>query len=193
MTEQPPAGLPGDRPPPPPEETPTTEQPVQGWDALSPTAPAPTGDATEYLAANAGRYTRLALTTRLTSAGYPLDTVEAAWAAVDREDAAAGRRDRRGQVSGLIAWAYFLTWLALTTGWLAGNMGQPSPVLALSGVLGLVLLVPGALGFYLTRGSSRLRRAGAGTAVAFTVMPLLILVALAGSCAAIIPPFKPLM
>jgi hypothetical protein len=204
-----------DQPPRPPDEEPTPGTPMPGGPPPSPgpppsvspppapsTAPAPIGwasppyqppapppdDITGYLRAHAGRYTREALTARLVSAGHGRDAIDGAWAAVDAEDAAAGRRDRRGTVSAIVGGAYLLTWLAITVMWLVGAPYQGGSVLLVSGILAFFLFIPGVIGFALARNSRRLRRAGTGTAIAFALVPLLILGALAGTCVAIVPP-----
>jgi hypothetical protein len=145
-------------------------------------------DPTGYLRAYAGRYTREALTARLTAAGHGPEAIASAWATVEAEDAAGGRRDRRGTVSKIIGGAYVATWLAVTLSWLASSPDQAGSVALVSGVFALALFVPGILGYVLTRLSGRLRRAGIGTAVAFALVPLVILVALAGTCVSIVPP-----
>lgn len=181
-------GVPGD-PPPPPTPTPATGGPTIGWAGPEYQLPVPSADdPTGYLRANAGRYTRDALTARLAAAGHPTEAIAAAWATVDAEDTAEGRRDRRGAVSGLIAGAYLLTWLGITVAWLVADTSQSWSVVAVSGVLAFVLFFPGFVGFYVARNTRRLRRAGTGTAVAFAIVPLLILVAIAGTCVSIVPP-----
>ena len=177
---------PGIPPPPPTEEA---GNPMTGWAGPEYQLPVPSADdPTGYLRANAGRYTRDALTARLAAAGHPTDAIAAAWATVDAEDAAEGRHDRRGTVSGLIAGAYLLTWLGITVAWLAANPDQAGSIALVSGLLAFILLIPGLIGFSVARGSRRLRRAGTGTAVAFATVPLLILVAIAGTCVALVPP-----
>jgi hypothetical protein len=163
--------------------------PVTGWTGPEHNIPVPPPDDTVgYLRANAGRYTREALTARLEAAGHGPDAIAAAWATIDAEDAAAGRRDRRGSVSTIIGGAYLLTWLAITAMWLLSSPDQAGSVLLVSALFAFFLFVPGVLGFIIARNSRRLRRAGTGTAIAFALVPLLILGALAGTCVAIIPP-----
>ena len=91
-------------------------------------------------------------------------------------------------MSKAIGGAYVATWLALTLAWLVSSPAQAGSVALVSGVLAFFLFVPGILGYVLARQSRRLRRAGIGTAVAFAIVPLVILVALAGTCVAIVPP-----
>lgn len=183
-------GEPANPPPPPPSMPPAPAgAPGTGWAGPDYQLPVPSDDdPTGYLRSNAGRYTREALTARLAAAGHPADAIAAAWATVDAEDAAEGRRDRRGSVSRLIAGAYLLTWMGITAAWLVSNAGQVGSVALVSGMLAFFLFVPGFVGFLVARGSRRLRRAGTGTAVAYAVVPLLILAALAGACVAIVPP-----
>lgn len=186
-----------EQPPRPPDEAPPPETrppggpppvPVTGWAGPEHQLPAPPqDDITGYLRANAGRYTREALTARLVAAGHGKDAIAAAWATVDAEDAASGRRDRRGTVSTIVGGAYLLTWLGITLLWLASAPDQAGSVLLVSGLLAFFLFVPWVLGFVITRNSRRLRRAGTGTAVAFAIVPLLILVAIAGTCVSIVP------
>jgi hypothetical protein len=191
MAEQPPRPPDGDAPPgaePGDPPTPPFGAPA-GWGASEYQLPAPPADdPTGYVRANAGRYTREALTARLAAAGHPADAIAAAWATVEAEDAAEGRRDRRGTVSKVVGAAYVATWLVLTLLWLASNSGQVGSIALVSGVFAFFLLVPGILGYVLPRRSRRLQRAGIGTAVAFALVPLLILVALAGMCVSIVPP-----
>jgi hypothetical protein len=198
MAEQPPRPPDGDpslgagsgEPPPPPSTPPASPTPTPpGWAAPQYQVPAPTGtDPAAYVRAHAGRYTREALTARLAAAGHTPEAIASAWATVEAEDAAEGRRDRRGTVSKVIGGAYVGTWLVLTLLWLASNTGQAGSIALVSGVFAFFLLVPGILGYVLPRQSRRLRRAGIGTAVAFALVPLLILVALTGICVAIVPP-----
>src|SRR5262245_25645184 len=77
-------------------------------------APPPSSNIAAYLEANRTTYTRDALDQRLLAAGHPPDAIEAAWAALASEDAATGRRDRRGQTAAIIGGAYVLTWFAVT-------------------------------------------------------------------------------
>jgi hypothetical protein len=198
-----------DQPPRPPDEEPSPGAPMPGGPPPSPvpppgssTPPAPVGwaspayqppapppdDITGYIRANAGRYTREALTARLAAAGHGQGDIDNAWAAVDAEDAAAGRRDRRGTVSTLVGGAYVITWLVITGLWLVGAPDQAGSVLLVSGILAFFLFIPGLIAFLVARNSRRLRRAGTGTAIAFALVPLLILGALAGTCVAIVPP-----
>lgn len=170
--------------PPDPAGTPATWGAGPEFQLPAPPADDPTG----YLRANAGRYTRDALTARLASAGHPPEAIAEAWATVDAEDAAEGRRDRRGSVSKLIAGAYLLTWLGITLMWIATDASQLSGVWIVSGVLAIFLFIPGVVAFASARGSRRLRRAGIGTAVAFVIAPMLILAVLAGTCLVLAPP-----
>jgi uncharacterized membrane protein (UPF0136 family) len=136
-----------------------------------------------------GRYTRPALEVRLAQAGHPADAIAAAWAALVAEDAARGVRDRRRQVAWLIGAAYLGTWVVMTVGWLLPNPDQLSGVAGLSIALAIFTFVPGIVGFAIAMSSHRLRRAGVATGIAFAIVPLLVLVGLAGTCAAIVPPF----
>jgi hypothetical protein len=186
-----------EQPPPPPGSPPPGAPPPGGappgspgaWSAPEFRLPAPPpDDVTGYVRQNARRYTREAVTARLAAAGHSPEEVAAAWATVDAEDATEGRRDRRGAVSALIGGAYVLTWLGVTAAWLVSEPGQATSVALVSGLLAAFLFLPGLIGFVLARRSRRLQRARMGTAVAFALVPLLILVALAGSCLAIVPP-----
>ena len=141
-----------------------------------------------YVRANVRRYTRESITARLTTAGHSREAIEAAWATIDAEDASQGRRDRRGAVATFIGGAYVITWLAVTVAWLVADRGQVNSVVSVSGLFAAFLFLPGLIGFVSARRSRSLQRARIGTAVAFTFVPLLILVALAGTCVAIAPP-----
>lgn len=205
MAQQPPpppdddAPTGGELPGPPPPSTPPPAAPTGapavptgapvGWAAPEYQLPAPSADdPAAYVRAYAGRYTREALTARLAAAGHAPEAIDAAWATVDAEDAAEGRRDRRGTVSKVIGGAYVATWLAVTLAHVASSPDVTGTVALISGVLALALFVPGTFGYVLARRSRRLRRAGIGTAVAFALVPLLVLVALAGTCVAVLPP-----
>ena len=167
MAQQPPRPPDDDAPsggeptgPPPPPSTPpaaATGEPVR-WGAPEQQLPAPTADdPAAYVRAHAGRYTREALSARLAAAGHAPEAIASAWATVDAEDAAEGRRDRRGTVSKVIGGAYVATWLALTLAWLASSPDQAGTVALVSGVFALLLFVPGILGYVLAR-----RRGGSG-------------------------------
>lgn len=188
MSQQPPPSPDGSSTgSPPPGGTPPGAS--GGWSGPEFQLPAPPpDDLAGYVRANAGRYTREAITRRLADAGHSEEGIAAAWTAVDAEDAREGRRDRRGAVSALIGGAYVVTWLAVTAAWLVSTPGQAGSVALVSGVFAAFLVLPGLLGFLLARRSGRLQRARLGTAVAFALVPLLILVALAGTCLAIAPP-----
>jgi len=174
--------------PPPPQEPPDDPRHV-GWSGPEFQLPVPPPDDIDgYLRENARRYTREALTARLAAAGHPPEVIAAAWAKVDEEDAAHGRRDRRAQVSRTIGLAYLITWGIVTLLWLVSAPPEMAVVFSTSALFALSLAVPGVLGFVLTRDSRRLRRAGLGSAVAFATLPLLCLVALTGICVAIVPP-----
>ena len=180
------------QPPPPPEDQPPAETPTApaGWSGPGYAPPEPPRDRLEaYLRSNAGRYTREALTARAIAAGHAPDAVDAAWAVVDAEDAAEGRRDRRATVARVIGGAYVLTWLGVTLAWLSSNIGSPGSVATVSIVFAVFLFLPGILGYTFARRSRLLQRSGPWTAVAYATVPLVILVALAGSCIAIVPPF----
>jgi hypothetical protein len=184
----------GVQPPSPPSPAPQPPAPsaapaTTGWAGPEFRAPAPPqDDIAGYLRAHSGRYTREALSARLAAAGHRPEEVAAAWATIDAEDAAAGRRDRRGTVSAVIGGAYLLTWLAITAVWLVGAPDQAGSVFLVSALLAFFLFIPGVLGFVIARNSRRLRRAGTGTAIAFALAPLLILAVLAGTCVAMVPP-----
>jgi hypothetical protein len=147
------------------------------------------GPLADYLRANAGRYTRASLQSRLEQAGHPPGAIAAAWAVLDAEDAARGLRDRRRQVAWLIGAAYLGTWLVLTVGWLVASPDQVGAVAALSLGLAVFAAVPGIVGYAIAISSHRLRRASVTMSVAFAIVPLLVLVGIAGTCAVAAPPF----
>jgi hypothetical protein len=161
--------------PPPPADRPP------GWsDRYAP--PEPGADVVAYLRANSSRYTREALDARLAADGHPREAVAAAWSVVQSEDAAAGRRDRRGQTAAIIALAYFGTWLLVTFLVIAPSNAIYSSQAILAGILAVALFIPGLIAVAIARSAGWLRRAGVGRVVAFSLVPLLILFALAGTC-----------
>jgi hypothetical protein len=151
--------------------------------------PEPAADIAGYLRANQTRYTREALDQRLLGAGHAPDAIAAAWDAIAAEDAASGRRDRRGQTAAIIGGAYVVTWiLVVLLVILPGSSNQYGATVALAGILAVALVVPGLIAVILARASGWLRRAGVGRVVAFSFVPLLILFALAGTCVAVVRP-----
>ena len=154
------------------------------WEA-SFAPPEPTADIASYLRTYGARYTREALDSRLVAAGHQPDAIAAAWAAVDAEDAAAGRRDRRRQTAAIIGWAYLVTWvLVVLLVILPKGDAQYSPALLLAAILAVFLFVPGIIAVLIARGTGWLRRASVGRVIAFAFVPMVILFALAGTCVA---------
>ena len=145
--------------------------------------PPPSSDIAAYVEANRGRYTREALDKRLLGAGHAPDAIEAAWAALAKEDAETGRRDRRDQTAAIIGGAYVVTWFAVTM--LAIIPSADGPYIGaelLAGILAVALFVPGLIAVVVARSAGWLRHAGVGRVVAFAIVPMLILFALAGTC-----------
>ncbi len=176
-------------PPPPGAPAPPPGQPDPRWaERFAP--PTPTADIAAYLRANSTRYTREALDQRLLAAGHPPEAIADAWAAFAAEDAAAGRRDRRGQTAAIIGGSYLVTWILVVALAIVPSvpMAYAGPVL-LAGILAVSLFVPGFIAVILARSTGWLRRAGVGRVVAFSFVPLLILFALAGTCVAAVRPF----
>ena len=174
-----------DGPPPPPTQGPPPAESPPGWDTRY-APPEPSGDLIAYLRANSGRYTRDALTQRMAAAGHPPEAIAAAWAAVEAEDDAAGVRDRRGQTAGIIAGAYFVTWLLVVVlAIIPSGGGTYSPIALLAGILAVALFIPGIIAVAIARSAGWLRRASVGRVVAFSFLPLLILFALAGTCVSV--------
>ena len=166
-------------PPPPPAEQPP------GWD-MRYAPPDPSGDMVAYIRTNSSRYTRDALDQRLVAAGHSPETIAAAWSVVESEDTQAGRKDRRGQTAGIIALAYFVTWLLVTLlAIIPSGGGTYSPVVLLAGVLAVALFIPGIIAVAIARSTGWLRRADVGRVVAFAIVPMLILFALAGTCVSV--------
>ena len=151
--------------------------------------PEPTADIAAYLRANMTRYTREALDQRLLGAGHAPDAIAAAWATVAADDAAEGRRDRRGQTAAIIGGAYLATFILVVALAIVPSATGPYsfPLLA-AGILAVALFVPGFIAVILARSTGWLRRAGVGRVVAFSFVPLLILFALAGTCVAVVRP-----
>ena len=161
--------------PPPPADQPP------GWNTYAP--PEPGADVVAYLRANSSRYTREALDARLAAAGHQPEAVAAAWSQVQSEDVASGRRDRRGQTAKIIALAYLATWLLVTVLVIVPSGGGTySPVALLAGILAVALFIPGIIAVAIARSAGWLRRAGVGRVVAFALVPMLILFAVAGTC-----------
>ena len=175
-------------PPPPGAPAPPPGQPDPGWaERFAP--PTPTADIAAYLRANSTRYTREALDQKLLAAGHPPDAIADAWAAFAAEDAASGRRDRRGQTAAIIGGAYLVTWLLVVgLAILPSDSGGFASATLLAGILAVSLFVPGFIAVILARSTGWLRRAGVGRVVAFSFVPLLILLALAGTCVAAVRP-----
>ncbi len=166
-------------PPRPPDE------PRPSWSTAYP-MPEPTGDIAAYLRANGTRYTREALDQRLLEQGHSPEAIAAAWATVEAEDAAAGRRDRRGQTTAIIGIAYVATWLLVTLlAIVPSGGGTYSPVALLAGVLAVALFIPGIIAIVIARSTGWLRRADTGRVVAFALVPMLILFAIAGTCVSV--------
>jgi hypothetical protein len=145
--------------------------------------PRPTGDIAAYLRTHSARYTREALDRRLLAAGHTPEAISAAWATVQAEDAAAGRRDRRSQTARIIGGAYVLTWLLVV---LLAIVPKPDTTYAstplLAAILAVSLFIPGSIAVIIARGWGGLRRAGAGRVAAFAVLPMIVLFAIAGTC-----------
>lgn len=159
------------------------------WEA-SFAPPEPTSDIAAYVRANGTRYTRDALDQRLVAAGHPPEAIAAAWAAIDAEDATAGRRDRRRQTAAIIGWAYVVTWLLVVVLAIVPSFaGQGGSAAVLAGILAVALFGPGIIAVLLARSSSSLRRASVGRVVAFAFVPMVILFALAGTCVASVRAF----
>ena len=161
---------------------PPGDPPRSDWtDRYAP--PQPVGDVAAYLRANGTRYTREALDQRLLAAGHPPDAIAAAWATVEAEDKASGRRDRRRQTAGIIAGAYFLTWLLVVLLVMVPTYGAGSgSIPSLGGILAVSLFIPGIIAVAIALATGWLRRATVGRVVAFAFVPMLILFALAGTC-----------
>lgn len=160
--------------PPPPADQPP------GWNTYAP--PEPGADVVAYLRANTGRYTREALDARLAAAGHPPEAIAAAWSVVMAEDTGAGRRDRRGQTATIITVAYIATWALVTFLVIAPNDALYSSQPILAGILAVALFIPGLIAVAIALSTGWLRRAGVGRMVAFSLVPMLILFALAGTC-----------
>jgi hypothetical protein len=145
--------------------------------------------ATRYVRENRDRFTPEALTSELTSSGYtPAEIAEAMRASEAGSAAGAAEgKDRRNLVAAIIAGAYIVTWLVFTIGWL---IDQPVGTAALlAGIFAVALLIPGVIALVLVRSWDRLRQASLGTVVAALVVPVVILVGIAGLCVATFSPF----
>jgi hypothetical protein len=152
--------------------------------------PEPTADIPAYLRANGTLYTRDALDQRLLAAGHRPEAIEAAWAAVTAEDAAAGLRDRRGQTAAIIGGAYIVTFILVVALAIVPAASTPYTFPALlAGILAVALFVPGIIAVIGARSAGWLRRAGVGRVVAFSFVPLLVLFAVAGTCVATVRQF----
>jgi hypothetical protein len=152
--------------------------------------PEPTGELVAYLRTNAVRYTRDALDQRLVAAGHPPEAIAAAWATVEAEDRALGLRDRRRQTAAIIGGSYLVVWIIVVVLAIVptGSTAYSTPAL-LAGILAVALVVPGFIAVLLALASGWLRRAGVGRIVAFSLVPMLILFALAGTCVAAVRPY----
>lgn len=152
--------------------------------------PQPTGDIVGYLRSNAVRYTRDALDQRLLAAGHPPEAIAAGWATVEAEDVAAGITDRRRQTAAIIAGSYLVVWIVVVA---LAILPTPSTTYSgpalLAGILAVALFVPGFIAVLLALASGWLRRAGVGRIVAFSLVPGLILFAIAGTCVAAVRSF----
>jgi hypothetical protein len=146
-------------------------------------------DTRAYLLANRARFTDDALTHELLRAGHDQASIDQAWTEIREADRRAGRADRRSTVAIGILVAYAATWLLFTLGWI--GRGQSYELPSASVILGVALLIPALFGFFLARGSGRLRSASLGTAAALSLVPLVVLIGIAGVCAAFVPPVGP--
>jgi hypothetical protein len=166
---------------------------MTGQGPVPPPAEDRVASAAGYIHDHRERFTRDALTANLTASGYTPEEIAEAWRrsdaeAVERSAAdASGRSDRRNLVALIIAAAYLLTWGVFTIGWLTSE--PPGTVALVAGIFAVALLIPGVIALVLVRSWDRLREASVGTVVAALIVPIVVLVGIAGLCVATFPPF----
>jgi hypothetical protein len=142
-----------------------------------------------YLRDHTARYNRTALERQLLEAGYSPDQVAEGWRRLAAEDRAAGIGDRRLLVALLVAGAYVGVWL-LYAGIAATT--RVESYLDFRGlaalVLGVLLLVPLAVTILAVRFHRGLQRSTVAAALGVLVIPIVLLVGIAGTCFATFPP-----
>ena len=146
------------------------------------------GTAADYLRLNRTKYTKQALDRTLRSAGYADAEIEAAWEALASQDRAAGLTDRRGTAAVVLIGAYAGVWLLYVLAFsTVPRLEMDFREIAFL-VFAIVLAVPLLIALAFVWRSRNLRAADGHMTLAALTAPLLILLALAGSCLATYPP-----